>query len=249
MLNCAAMSTPPADLAALRERTIELTVLLREALDSGRQHASMDPARLLGDALLQLFTLLEHLQAGDPAGGIDEPELNTLGEFGLQRLEELAQLARDAGQSALAGELERLCLPFALWLARQGGEIRHLQPVVNALAHQANRSSNSAAMAELYGHCCELIDAVSPKLQETSPADPQQPWRLLLLNRAIVATRSESPELMQAAFDAIVEQLPFDAQRFFAEGMEQMAIIDYPEPVREVMRRYYLANARPQRLH
>ena len=44
---------------------------------------------------------------------------------------------------------------------------------------------------------------------------------------------------MEPAFNAIVEPLPNDAERFFAEGMEQMAIIDYPEHVRTVVRRYY----------
>jgi hypothetical protein len=37
--------------------------------------------------------------------------------------------------------------------------------------------------------------------------------------------------------------------RFFSEGMEQMAVIDYPAHVREVVRRYFAAYASPRRLH
>ena len=40
-----------------------------------------------------------------------------------------------------------------------------------------------------------------------------------------------------------------DAPGFFAEGMEQMVIIDYPAPVREVVGRYFAACASPGRLH
>ena len=69
------------------------------------------------------------------------------------------------------------------------------------------------------------------------------------INRAIVATRSHNPELMEPAFDAIVECLPQEAQRFFAEGMEQMAIIDYPTQVRDLVRRYYLAHTQRRLLH
>ena len=48
---------------------------------------------------------------------------------------------------------------------------------------------------------------------------------------------------------ATVECLPQEAQRFFAEGMEQMAIIDYPTQVRDLVRRYYLAHTQRRLLH
>ena len=104
-------------------------------------------------------------------------------------------------------------------------------------------------MAELYTQCCELIDATNPICEAPAVDDPSDPWRLLLINRAIVATRSHNPELIESAFDAVLESLPGDAPKFFAEGMEQMTILDYPDDVREVVRRYYLAHAVPRRLH
>ena len=243
MLDSAAMEMA-ADLYALRQRIAELAGALRELAETSGTGASV---RLPGDALVQMFDLLVQPQAAEP-GGFDEDELSMLGEFGLQRLQELAQAAAAVDQPGHAAELSLMALPFALWIARQGGELRYLAPVVDALAAEANSRPRGEAMKALYGASCELVEAASPRAQSGEPAGTH-PWRLLLLNRAIVATRSESPELMEAAFDAVVEQLPLDAQRFFAEGMEQMAIIDYPDQVRDVMHRYYLAHASSRRLH
>ena len=41
------------------------------------------------------------------------------------------------------------------------------------------------------------------------------PWRVLLLNWGIVATRSLRPPLMRDAFDRLLEHLPEDASGFF----------------------------------
>jgi hypothetical protein len=217
---------------------------LRDLAEASR---AADSVRLPGDALVQLFDLLAQVQAGD-RGGFEDDELSTLGEFGLQRLEELAQAAVSLDQAGHAAEVLRAALAFALWITRRGGELRHLAPVVDALAAEANRTPRGEAMKALYELSCELVEAASPRAQSGEPV-AAHPWRLLLLNRAIVATRSESPELMEAAFDAVAEHLPLDAQRFFAEGMEQMAIIDYPDHVREVMHRYFLAHSASRRLH
>lgn len=214
---------------------------------SSLAHEDVDTPALLRDAMSQLIDMLSMLgEADQPAESV---EINTMGEYGLHLIDELTQIATSLDQTRLATEIEQLAMPFGLWVARRGGEIRHLTPVVNALAHYANQISHPQDMAGLYTQCCELIDAVNPVCEDASGTDPQNPWRLLLLNRAIVATRSYNPELMEPAFDAVVELLPNDAQRFFAEGMEQIAIIDYPEQVRDVIRRYFLMYASPRRLH
>jgi hypothetical protein len=244
------MRVPPVDLSYLREQIRDLATQVREAWDASSQAGSdVDTPALLRDAVSQLFDMLGHVETSPTEAEGGQAEINTLGEYGLHLLDELSQLAATLDQAALAAQIEQQCLPFALWVARHGGEIRNLAPVVNALAHYANIASHPQTMGTLYTYCCELIEAASPACEEMSAHDAQHPWRLLLLNRAIVATRSHNPELMEAAFDAIVEHLPNEAHRFFAEGMEQIAIIDYPDQVRELMRRYYLAHGTPRRLH
>ena len=47
------------------------------------------------------------------------------------------------------------------------------------------------------------------------------------------------------AIPALVFRLPEDAPGFFAEGMEQMDIIDYPDHVRHVMQTYYQLTNQP----
>jgi hypothetical protein len=61
--------------------------------------------------------------------------------------------------------------------------------------------------------------------------------------------RTLEPQLMEPAFDALLEELPADAPTFFREGMRQMALMDYPRAVREVMRRYHDARGTDERLH
>jgi len=250
MLNSRPMIIPPADLSYLRERLRELADQVGDFWEStARSETEIDSPALLNEALNQLIGMLAQMQDEPADTRIDPVEISTLGEYGLHLLDELSRLAASLEQTALARDIEQLSLPFALWIARHGGEIRDLGPIVNALARLANEAAHPQAMSDLYTHCCELIEAASPACEESSASDDQHPWRLLLLNRAIVATRSHNPELMEPAFDAIVECLPGDAQRFFAEGMEQVAVTNYPEPVRDVVRRYFLAHGEPRRLH
>ena len=249
MLKSIVMNLPPADLSYLRERFEELAAKVRDFCETSVPNDSPESTQLVCDAMAQLMDMLDRME-DDPTGTAPSPtELSTLGEYGLHLIVELSQLAGAADQADLRREIEHLSLPFALWIARHGGEIRNLPPVVNALAHFANQNTQAHVMAALYTCCCELIEAVSPSYENPGSPDPNDPWRLLLLNRAIVATRSHNPELIEPAYDAIVEALPADAEQFFAEGMEQMTIIDYPDHVREVVRRYYLAHTRPKHLH
>jgi len=249
MVESRVMNLPPVDLSYLHERFRELATRVQEAWEtSGQTGDDMDMPVMLREAMSQLIDLLDRIQ-GNEDEGVEPAEINTLCEYGLHLLEELSRIAADLDQALLAVEIEHLSLPCALWFARRGGEIRSLGPVVNTLAYHANQSTDPQAMTRLYTHCCELIEATSPACEDAAAGDPRHPWRLLLLNRAIVATRSHNPELMEAAFDAIVECLPQDAPRFFTEGMEQIAIIDYPEPVREIVRQYFASYASSRRLH
>lgn len=247
VLNSAAMRLPPADLSYVMERFDELAEQVDAVADIS--DAAQTTAPQLRDAMAQLVDLLG--RHGGATGAIpDHPgELTTYGDYGLHLLDQLADAASEAERPDLRSSIEQLNLPFALWIVRNGGEIRQLSGIVNALTYFANKSHQLTSMADLYGCCCELVEASSAAYEKPEATRPAEPWRLLLLNRAVVATRSHNPELMESAYEAIVEQLPTDAERFFTEGMEQMAVIHYPDQVREVVRRYYLTHAKPRHLH
>jgi len=167
-------------------------------------------------------------------------DLSRLGDYGIDLFARLAALTRVLLSPPKAHAIEELALPFACWIARRGGELGYLAPVVDGAAHLANRLRQPSELEQLYGLLTEIVDAVDPRLpQDTISMDPGRPWRVLLLNRAIVATRSHRPALMEAAFEAMVEYLPDEAPTFFREGMEQMETLNYPPQVRELMQRFY----------
>ena len=92
-------------------------------------------------------------------------------------------------------------------------------PVVNGAASVANSLKQPGDLGQLYGLLTEVVNAVKPQIsQDTASTDPTRPWRILLLNRAIVATRSHQPALMEEAFEALVEHRPDAAPGFFREG-------------------------------
>jgi hypothetical protein len=243
------MKIPHADLGYIVERCSELLQGIAEAWeDTGQKPAGVSPPEVVEAAFRQLFEILRGLEEAPapdrPATG--GAALGELGEYGLKLLAELASCASRLDQDAQAIAAESLALPFALYMARRGAELSLLEPVVNAVAALANHLSDPLELAHLFALIGEIVDAVSPSVsQDTDRSDPRRPWRLLLLNRAIVATRSHKPALMEVAFDAILEHLPEDAARFFEEGMAQMDALDYPPHVRAVMERYYLRQGGP----
>jgi len=244
------MKPDSVDIAYLYQSFCEFAEDLLEAWENSGQAASGQgtPQHLI-DAMSQLAGILRSIEEADelPAGA--NQDVHTLGEYGLQLLSELSGMAAQLNQEKPARGLENLCLPMAVWTARHGGEIRHLSPVVNALAYFANHSAEPEFMVQLLSLSNEVFEAVSPHLPEMDQGNPRRPWRLLILNRAIIATRTLNPTLMEPVFDSVVENLPEDAARFFEEGLEQTDATDYPDPVREIMIRYFQAVGSRRVLH
>lgn len=171
---------------------------------------------------------------------VSASDITELGDYGLSLIQDMSQWAAQLHQHETRGELDRLAVPIALWTARHGGYINTLEPVVNSLALLANSTQAPAELAELSRVMGEIIAAVAPSLrQDLERGNPGRPWRILNLNRGIVATRSHDPALMDLVFGELVHLLPDDASVFFKEGMQQMEALDYPPPVREVMANYY----------
>ncbi len=86
----------------------------------------------------------------------------------------------------------------------------------------------------------KVVDGCSLEIKRDLDEKNQlRPWRLLHLNRGIVATRTYDLDIMKKAFDELLIYLPEEAPEFFNEGMKEMDELDYPSHVRELMEFYH----------
>ncbi|MEN8205029.1 MAG: hypothetical protein ABFS24_03340 [Pseudomonadota bacterium] len=232
--------------------TGELTVILtgiNTVLAACKQAGSSSTLRMenetdlpaMAQALQQLADVITRVEADTQSTSDATPgDITEIGEYALQLLE---ALSAESGNPALNGQqqaLASLAINIALWIARHGGQLETLEPVANALALMANSSRVPEELGQLSGVINEIITAVSSLIsQDLEKMNPGRPWRVLLLNNSIVATRSHDTDLMEAAFVLLTSKLPEDATRFFSEGMEQMDSLDYPPHVRRVMEKYH----------
>ena len=203
---------------------------------------------LLEEAFSQL---LEAMQRSEASLGGERPlvqtdsqasndDISELGAYALELFDQTLDWAKQLNLPEVYQTLQAFTVAMARWIARHGGHIYILEPVVDALAQLANQTNDSAELVELYRAMGDIMNATVPAIrQDLEKNNPGRPWRLLHLNRAIVATRSHRPDVMEQAFAVLTEHLPEDAPRFFSEGMEQMDLLNYPPQVREVMDRYY----------
>ncbi len=164
---------------------------------------------------------------------------SNLGEQALMLAAELASWAEHLDlPDALAG-LERVSVGIALWIARQDGEIGELEYVVNGFAASANITASDETLRELYHAMKTVIEHVSPGVRaDADRTNPYRPWRMLNINFAIVATRTQDEELMHEAFDMLGRNIPQDAPGFFEEGLKQSEKSVYGPDVRRLMQEY-----------
>ncbi|NEV64810.1 hypothetical protein G3446_23570 [Thiorhodococcus minor] len=246
---------PPIDISYIADRLDDISDDLEHAYDEALDAEGPEP-RVLLEGMRRLIDTMRAADAGPPAQFSERLQKSTgsdpevLLEHGLRLLTQLSDLAAQLNLPHHAEHVEQLCLPLACWLLRRGAELQHPEPVVNAAAHIANGLKSPTELAELFGLLSEVMNGIGiERALELESSSPERPWRVLLLNRAIVATRSHQPALMEEAFQSVVEHLREDAPDFFREGMGQMESLDYPLQVREVMQRYFDVWCVGQKLH
>jgi len=240
------MQIPTGQLDTLRDGTRRL---LDDALRAaGDSDAAPDPETglpMLIAAFEQLFEVMARVEGDREASSPQAPgtatgDITELGEYAFKLHKDLGAHIEQAGLQEDRPLLTAQVINFALWIARRGGRIDTLEPVVDALAIVANNTADASELESLSGIMGEIAAAVSPVIREDlEKINPGRPWRVLLLNNGIVATRSHNPDIMEAAFAVLTRHLPEDAARFFTEGMEQMEALDYPPQVRKVMEKYH----------
>lgn len=229
------------DLASAIQRAAAPVIAAYQARETHAPDA-VSP-ELLTDALQQFCDVLRRIETDGqnrPDHGVGETDITELADYGLGLLQDLDQWAEQLQQGASHRDIDAQVLPLALWMARHGGALNNLEIIVNTFAARANQTLDTAQLTALCAEMGEIIAATAPAIrQDLDKTNPGRPWRILHLNRGIVATRSYDPALMERVFSELSTCLPDDAADFFREGMRQMDDLDYPAPVREIMQNYH----------
>ena len=199
---------------------------------------------LIAAAFEQLVEVMQRSDAApaskQPAPGVDPATITELGEYALELFDKALHWANHLDLPGVFAALQAYTIAMARWIAARGGQLLTLEAVVDAFARQANSTQDPGELMTLYAAMSDTVRATAAVIQQDiETVNPGRPWRILLLNRAIVATRTHQPDLMEEAFATLVEHLPDDAAGFFSQGMEQMDLLNYPPHVRAVMDRYY----------
>jgi hypothetical protein len=247
---------PPCEPIAIRDALQHILDTLLERASANEDQGDMAPGQTalptLATALVDaLDALARRIHAAAVAASQPvEPDLEKVGDHVIDLIDRLAQQAQREQAHAQAQQLRGLLLAVACCVVRGGGELTSLRPVVSAAAEHAHQEHDAAQIRILYQMTDDIARGMSARCSGAAPDSERfQAWRVLLINRAIIATRTLDPKLMEAAFEALLEELPADAPAFFREGMRQMALLSCPSEVREVMRRYHETRTTGERLH
>lgn len=167
---------------------------------------------------------LRNLEAIDRQYGGSRPlPLEGLEELLAATLTELAHAERDLGRGAspeARRDVADLTIAVALWAIRHDVALAPAEPVANALAARSNAAAGKAELAAVFGLMQGVIAHVAPRLAaDLERSNPERPWRILHVNYAITAIRTEDPALMKAAFDALDEALADERAGFYAEAL------------------------------
>jgi hypothetical protein len=125
-----------------------------------------------------------------------------------------------AGNELICDNAAQYILGIALWAVRHEVNLDVVEPVVNALARKANTARTKQELAAVFGLMQGIAAHVAPRLAaDLERSNPERPWRILHVNFAITAIRTEDPALMDHAFDALDAALPDERSGFYAQAL------------------------------
>ena len=171
---------------------------------------------------------------------ISSREATDIGEHAFILLLKLINLMEKLDLPHKRRELEQVSLVFARWVIQYSGQLNHIEPITNAFAHSANNMTDKRSLRALVELMTMVVNACSdPIKHDLDSSSLYRPWRLLLINRSIVATRTHDLGLIKQVFDDMVFYLPQDAASFFSEGMDEINSLDYPPEVQKLIEQYF----------
>jgi hypothetical protein len=242
------MSAPSLapELGLIMEKFFSLS---ETVIDNWDDETAETTPEIIVKAVQQLYDMMASVSVDDLHLQQDI-DIDQCCDYGLHLLDEQSELAARCGMQQVAEEIEDLCFPFSLWAARNNAGLHHLRPVVNAIARKANTQLDPGIFSSLFTQINEIMEAIDEGVrQDIESNDPAHPWRILLLNRAIIATRSFQPVLIDTAYMDIVTFLPQDASGFFSNAMEQMDLVGYPNHVKEIVETWFQRYSSKPTLH
>lgn len=231
------MSNSLASLRDAREYFDHLPGQLQQYFDDAYQRAFDQ----LMDAMHQFFNIAETVdqQASDDHV-ISQAEATNIGEHGFTLLLKLIDLMEKLDLPHKRMEIEQISLIFARWIIQYNGRLNHIEPLVNAFAHSANNMHDRKSLMILAELMSMVVHASADDIKhDLDSSNLYRPWRLLHINRGIVATRTQDTSIMKKVFDELILYLPQEAPGFFVEAMQEMDALDYPPNVRRVIEEYH----------
>lgn len=189
---------------------------------------------LLADEIRQCMDICQQLDADEET--LPPEEVDELGTHALECLSDLGLWAWQLKLDDARATTEDAALDMAWWIARHGGQIAVLEPVINALARQANGTQDSSALALLFDRARGIIARTPAGISDAGEASGRQLWLALHVNSAIIAARSQQAELIQTACDLLEAHFPRQCAAFYAEGLRESAKPVYGGHVRDILR-------------
>ena len=227
---------PPVEdeLACLNTHFRALATALQESMSQRGHDPEIAIALDLVGVFLSVMTRLNHEYGADaelPIAGVSDAVDDTLRalltlESGLIRYAHPTHLTR-------AHALEIGC---GYWAMRHGLTMYAVEPIVNALAAQANAATSTRQTAAIYAMMQGFIQHFLPQLYaDLERSNLERPWRLLNLNFAITAIRTGDVGLMRFAFDTLNAHLPFDLPGFYQDARRLAEHPGFPENARTLI--------------
>jgi hypothetical protein len=135
-------------------------------------------------------------------------------------LEDVEELVASILNALAALDDPDLVIGAALWAQRHDVAVSAVEPVANALAQRSNDAAGKQELAAVFGLMQGFIAHVAPRLAaDLERSNPERPWRILHVNLAITAIRTEDAAMMEFAFDALDAALPDDRRGFYSEAL------------------------------
>jgi len=217
--------------------------LSSETIDVVRE--SPLPADLLS-AFDQFITLTQQIDRQNMSD-FSLDEISDIADQGLNLLGQIYQWVTQKNYQDEVLVVQQTSLLIVKWLIKYHGQLKTMDLVVDTLAALANKLHEPEALTRLSDFMGQVLVLASDEIKQDFDAmNAQRPWRILNLNRSIVATRTHDPDLMRAVFDDLLTYLPQDAEEFFRQGLGEMARLDYPDHVRVVVEEFHTLSQQPR---